>query len=73
MNSMVLAVPALLPIGGGILLLIVRHFPMKAESSKDGAYRRLEFLTGGITLANRLMVGCQAQGSRQCSSVFTGI
>ena len=49
MNSMVLAVPALLPIGGGILLLIV--------SSKDGAYRRLEFLTGGITLANSLMVG----------------
>lgn len=55
MNSMVLAVPALLPIGGGILLLAAGNFPVKA-GGRTGAYRRLEFLTGGITLANSLLI-----------------
>lgn len=52
MNSMLLAVPALLPIAGGMALLVMNHIPTGTE----GGYRRLELMTGGITLANSLII-----------------
>ena len=53
MSRMLLAVPALLPILGGVVLLIMNHFKGNAVFR----YRRLALLVEGITLVNSLVIG----------------
>ena len=53
MSRMLLAVPALLPILGGVVLLIMNHFKGNAVFR----YRGLALFVEGITLVNSLVIG----------------
>ena len=53
MSRMLLAVPALLPIVGGVVLLIMNHFRGNAVFR----YRVLALFVEGITLVNSLVIG----------------
>lgn len=52
MNKMLLAVPALLPMIGGMALLVMNHY-----KGRSAGYRTLTLFVEGVTLVNSLLIG----------------
>lgn len=73
MSRLLLAVPAFLPIAGGLALLVSNHYGWWDCGDKDKQYRRMEWLVEGVVLLNSLFIAwliCSKSGTGERLVLF---